>query len=394
VTGVRAAVVLAVAMASLPARADVEYRGPIALDARAWFAPPAEPAQDGGLGVSFMAEPELSVAGARITAVVRPFARVDSQDPARTHYDLRRGEIVWARGGLELGAGAGLFHWGVMDGARLADVVNQLDLVEDADMDQKLGQPYAGGTWSGESFSLQLLGLPYHRARTFPGLAGRLRPSTGIDASDPSYETELGAWTPGAAARAAYTGEPLELGLSGMTGIGREPRLVAQLTDERLGVAYDRLDQAAVDASITVDGLVLKLEGASRWHTGERLWSYAVAGGAEYTRLGLFGDVDVTLLAEYVHDRRPPGAPATLHQDDVFAGLRVALNDAGGTELVAGGFIDALSGFTAARAVASRRLDDHFKLYAEARLFTGPADAVEWWLLGDSYAQLRLAYFL
>lgn len=381
-------------LAAAPARADVEYRGPVALDARAWFAPPAEPTQSEGVGVSFMAEPELSVAGARAALVVRPFARVDSQDPARTHYDVRRAELTWAKGGLALGAGAGLFHWGVLDGARLADVVNQLDLVEDADMDQKLGQPYAGGTWSSEALSLQVLYLPYHRARTFPGLAGRLRPSTGIDPADPTYEPALGAWHPGAAARIGWTGEALDLGLSGLRGVSREPRLVAQLTDERLAVAYDRLDQVSADASFTLEGLVLKVEAASRWHSSERLFSYAVAGGAEYTRLGIFStDADLTLLAEYVHDRRPPGAPATLHQDDGFLGLRLALNDGGGSELLAGGFVDATSGFTAARALVGRRLDDHWKLYAEARMFAGPADAVEWWLLGDSFAQLRVAYF-
>ncbi len=392
----RAAVtVVAIAVLAGAARADVETRGPVALDARAWFAPPEQDSQAEGVGVSFMAEPELSMAGQRVAAVVRPFARVDSQDPARTHYDARRAELTWARGGLELGGGVGLFHWGVLDGARLADVVNQLDLVEDADMDQKLGQPYAGGRWGGEALSLQLLYLPYHRARTFPGLAGRLRPSTGIDAKGPGYETELGAWQPGAAARIAWTGEALDLGLSGTSGVSREPRLVAQLTEERLAVAYDRLDQVSVDASWALEGLVLKTEAASRWHSSERLFSWAAAGGAEYTRLGIFStSADLTLNAEHVVDRRPPGAPATLHQNDSFAGLRLALNDSGGTELLAGGYVDVESGFSAGRAVASRRLDEHWRLYAEARMFAGPAEATEWWLLGDSYAQLRIAYFL
>jgi hypothetical protein len=384
-----------VMLAVAPARADVEYRGPVALDARAWFTPPAEPVQAEGVEVSFMAEPELSVSGSHAALVTRPFARVDSQDPARTHYDLRRAELTWAKGGLELGAGFGLFHWGVLDGARLADVINQLDLVEDADMAQKLGQPYAGGTWSGESLSLQMMVLPYHRQRTFPGLEGRLRPSTGIDASDPRYETALGAWHPGGAARLAYTGESVDVGLSGMSGVSREPRLVAQLTDERLAVAYDRLDQASIDASFTHEELVFKLEGASRWFTGERLWSYAVAGGAEYTRLGVFStEADLTLLAEHVFDHRPPGTPATLHQNDTFLGLRLALNDNGGTEFLTGGFIDVESGFSAGRALIQRRFDDHWKIFVEARAFVGPPVAMEWWLLGDNYAQIRLAYFL
>ena len=75
----------------------------------------------------------------------------------------------------ELRLGVDRVFWGVAESRHLVDIVNQTDLIEHPDEEDKLGQPMAHLTWSGDWGVAEVFGLPYHRARTFSGPKGRLR---------------------------------------------------------------------------------------------------------------------------------------------------------------------------------------------------------------------------
>jgi hypothetical protein len=75
--------------------------------------------------------------------VFAPFARVDSEDDKRTHADVR--ELFWSALGdrWEFSLGAKQVFWGVAEFNHLVDIINQTDLVENIDGEEKLGQPMA-----------------------------------------------------------------------------------------------------------------------------------------------------------------------------------------------------------------------------------------------------------
>jgi hypothetical protein len=104
-----------------------------------------------------------------------PFLRLDMADGDRTHFDIRTlsWETAWRQ--WELRVGIRQVFWGVTESVHLVDVINQTDLVDNPDGEDKLGQPMINlamvRDWGTVDFFL-LFGF---RERTFPGLEGRLR---------------------------------------------------------------------------------------------------------------------------------------------------------------------------------------------------------------------------
>lgn len=381
----------------------VVVRGPVAVEARSFVLPPLHTGQELGAGLAARLEPEISLQSedAAHTAVFRPFLRFDTADDARNHVDVRQADYTFAAGNLALGGGVGLFHWGVMESARLNDVVNQIDLVEDINMTQKLGQPYVRAGYTavpdllgGDTISFDLLFLPWQRSRTWPGLAGRLRPPTGIDPT-PELGSPFGAAHPSAATRIAYAGRSFDVGVNVFSGLSREPRLVVQLTKAEVAQAYDPLQQAGFDASVALGDFLIKLEAVGRLHSWDLLPSWAVSVGVEYTAFSLFdSEIDLTLLVEAAYDERPLDAPVTIYDNDLFGGLRLAFNDDGDTTVLCGTAFDVLTHFVSLHGRVQRRLGEHWQLYAEAQVFHGGEDAREWWLARDHFGQLGVAYYL
>ncbi|MGE0787201.1 MAG: hypothetical protein AB7S26_16135 [Sandaracinaceae bacterium] len=379
----------------------VRMGGHVAADARVYLGSNRYPRQAGGSGGSFRLEPEISLQddSRSHTLTARPFLRVDFFDPNRTHFDLRRGDYLFAEGDVEVGVGYGIFSQGVLEGLRLVDDLNQRDLVEDIDGSEKLGQPYARlGLTSGE-WTFRLSYLPYFRERTFPGVRGRLRSPLVVDTTAPVYESSLRAFHPNVAAQAMFNGSGVDLGIMLFSGTAREPRFIAQLSDNDVVPGYDLLQQASFDLAVTLDGLILKLEGAARLYTagfleGEWHPSFALAGGLEYTFYDVAGSgADLTFAVEYRYDYRPPRSPFTFLQNDAFAGARLAFNDDDGTEIRAGAITDVITGYTFAQVRAQRRLLENLQLQLEGRFFAGPEGVLESAFLRDSYLQARLAYF-
>ncbi|MEZ4239694.1 MAG: hypothetical protein R3F59_26770 [Myxococcota bacterium] len=386
------------AIAALAQAAPVTYRGAVAAESRLYAAPPQSVTQFPGPTVSLMADPTFQHRAGPALTTVEPFLRMDSHDRDRTHADLRRADVVASAGWGTGGAGVAPLRWGVLTGgARIADVLSQPDQVEGPATTARLGQPYASLAVGPPALRLEGLVAPYTRSRTFPGLTGRMRPGYGVDRGDPQFAGRFGPWTPSGAARVALSAGPLDLRVAGFRGTSRDPRFVAQLTDPRPALAYDPLEQVALDGALVVGPAVVRAEGAlRRYRTGEdRIGSAAAGVGVELTKYGLVKTADLTLLVEAVRDDRPVGAPVTFVDHDVFAALRLAANDPAGSELLAGALVDVVTGFTSVRGTVQRRLDDHWKATVSATVFAGPTrDVLEWWLLGEDHVELQLAYHL
>lgn len=377
--------------------AQLRERGYLAVDMRVFPESPKYAGQNQGTGPSVAVEPELSLQSddTNHTATLRPFLRVDAQDSARTHFDLRRADYVFADEGWELGLGVGQFRWGVREGYRLPDIVNAADLVEDINGQYRLGQPYVRAARIEGSWTFEALYLPYSRPQTYPGVAGRLRTALPIDAGSPEYEAAIGPWHPTAALRIAFSEGDFDLALSGLSGISREPTYLLGLRRAQIAPRYDFLQQASLDAQWTQEGFALRVEGALRWYSAEMLFSWALGTGLEYTFSDFAGTgVDLTLLTEHTYDVRPLDTPYTWLDNDVFYGLRLALNDEDGTEFRAGGITDLVHGATFLRAEARRRIGDHLLVVLSGQIFAVPEGRIESAFHRDSFVELRLAYFL
>lgn len=73
--------------------------------------------------------------------IIAPFLRIDSDDAERSHADLREARWLIAKDNWELQLGVAKVFWGVAESQHLVDVINQTDLIENTDTEDKLGQP-------------------------------------------------------------------------------------------------------------------------------------------------------------------------------------------------------------------------------------------------------------
>ncbi|WP_124951615.1 hypothetical protein [Sulfuriferula thiophila] len=300
----------------------------------------------------------------------KPFYRWDDRDDYRTHFDIR--EMVWrsSQGGVEhpwdLRVGVDKVFWGVAESHHLIDIVNQTDGVEDPKMEQKLGQPMLRATVSRDWGTLDMFVLPYFRGRTFAGPEGRLRSPTSLVRSPVVYESGLGQSHVDYAVRWSKGFDRLDVGLSYFRGTSRDPR-IAQLdsliTPENplgLQVNYDLISQIGLDVNYLLGDWILKLEAIDRHSNFERF--YAFVTGTEYTFNGIYGSqMDMGTFLEYNFDSRGQGSAGVL-QDDLFIGLRLAMNDEKSTEIKLGVMTDLNDASRTTRVELNRRLDDKWSI--------------------------------
>ena len=381
------------------AEAEGEFSGFAALDARGFAHAPIFPEPpDHPIVASILAQPEYRYtwnnARDRFTAVL--FGRYEYEDRRRRHIDVR--ELHWLHAGdsWDVLFGVGKVFWGVAESLHLADIINQTDLVEDLDGEDKLGQPMLKASLLRDWGTLTFFALPRFRERTFPGRRGRLRSALPVDTSQAVFESSLDVWQPDVAARWSHTWGAWDIGLAHFSGTSREPRLRLGLDDDGRAVLvphYDIIHQTSLELQVTTGSLLGKLELITRVGHGRPFAAWVA--GFEYTFFGWFGTaMDLGLLMEHLYDDRSSKAPATPFENDVFAGARLAMNDTQNTSLLAGVIVDLDTGATFANVEASRRLGDRWVLELEARALAYiPASDVLYSLRRDDYAQLRLAWY-
>ena len=373
-----------------------ELSGYVAAEGRVFFNDPLYPEQEKD-NASLALQPEYYHQwenGSSLTFV--PFARLDSADSERSHFDVRELNYLWLGDSWEMRVGIGKVFWGVTEFVHLVDIINQTDLVESLDGEDKLGQPMANLTFPMDWGTIDLFVLPYFRERTFPGRNGRLRSPLVVDTDNPTYESSEEESHVDFAVRYNHSIGDWEIGLSHFRGTGREPALLLgsnESGDPVLTPFYEQINQTGLDLQLITGGWLWKLETIYRTGQGDDDF-FSGAFGFEYTFSGVFGTpADLGVIAEYIRDEREEEATTPL-ENDVGIGARLSFNDAASSEALIGMVQDAETSARLISIEASRRFGSSWKANLEIGLFTdAPSDDPLYGLREDDYLRLELAYY-
>lgn len=373
-----------------------EWSGYVALEGRGFTQEAVFPDQDYRVNLSLSAQPEYfhKWDNGKQSFTFVPFVRYDQHDSRRTHADVR--ELTWLKAGkdYEWRLGVRKLFWGVTESQHLVDIINQTDLIENLDGEEKLGQPMANLALIRSWGTLDLFVLPGFRDRTFPGAKGRLRSAIPVATDRAQFESSQGRNHVDLAARWSRTLGDFDFGVAHFSGTSREPRLLLALDGGGNPVLipyYDLIDQTSLDLQATKGSWLWKLEAISR--AGQPGGRYtAMTGGFEYTVVGaLETQTDVGLLAEYLFDDRGQAA-TTPFDDDVFVGMRLSFNDAQSSEALVGAIVDRTTYAKSVSLEASRRFGQQWKLSLEARFFSHipEKDQTLFGVRSDDYIQLEM----
>lgn len=369
-----AAIVAPVLLNNSVLAGELSYSGYIAGEVRVFTQSPARDNQDDStLSPSLALEPEFlyETDDGNNRVVVTPFLRLDAHDDNRTHGDLREAKWEHFGDGYDLIVGADKVFWGVAESNHLVDIINQTDLVENPNGEEKLGQPMVQLAFNQEWGTVTGFIMPYFRERTFADHDARL--SAGLPISDDAtYDANAKEFNPDLALRWSHAIGDFDIGAAYFHGTSRDPRFIL---DDSSGAAelvphYDLIDQVSLDLQYTMEAWLWKLEAMGRG--GHGTFFGATVAGFEYTIFQIFEKpYDLGLLAEYHYDGRDTdgSAPLTPFDDDIFLGARFTLNDAQDTSLLAGGIFDRNTGTTLASVEAERRFGDSWKVEVEAQFF-------------------------
>lgn len=328
-----------------------------------------------------------------------PFTRWDQHDEERTHSDIRELSYLKVFDASELRVGLRKVFWGVSESQHLVDVINQTDLVESTDGEQKLGQPMINYALIQDWGTVDLFILPYFRERTFAGVNGRLRSSLHVDTDNPLYESSDKENHIDYAIRWTHNLGDWDIGLSHFNGTNREPSFIPGSGNTVLIPVYSLMQQTGLDVQATKEAWLWKMEVISRnIKAGNYIAAsnyIAATAGFEYTFNGVFESAsDIGLVVEYLYDDRKSNA-ATPFEDDLMLGVRWTKNDENDTSVLVGVIADRDDSSRLYSIEASRRIGESWKLNIEARVFDGlsPNNTFLYPLRDDDFVQLELAYY-
>jgi len=382
----------------------LDISGHVAVESRGFLETESHSGQEAGHGSSLVLNPEIyrewRDGDASWTFV--PFLRLDSVDAERSHWDIRELAYTRADGRWELTLGIDRVFWGVTEAQHLVDIVNQTDLIENPDGEDKLGQPMARATAINSWGIVDLFVLPAFRERTFSGVEGRLRPGLPIDTDRPIYESSAEEWHTDWAARYSHTFGDWDAGIYYFIGTSRDPSFAPGTDGAGNPVilpVYQQIQQTGLDVSYVTGNWLWKLEALYRKGQGDRQGLtpndyIAATGGFEYTFTGIFESrMDLGIVAEYLFDDRKDFA-LTPFENDVAGALRLAVNDAASSEMLFGWVQDIDTDARFLFLEASRRLGDQWTLNLEVRMFLDqpPTDFL-FALRDDDLLQLVLQYY-
>jgi hypothetical protein len=377
---------------------ELEWAGYVSTEPRIFFDAPAFSEQDdSSVVLSGVAAPELRYEwnGGDDRITFAPYARFDESDSERNHLDLREANWLHFAGPWTFRLGVGRVFWGVTESRHLVDIINQTDLVEDIDEEDKLGQPMINVDRYTSWGSFGLFVMPGFRERTFPADDARLRGPVPISSDRAQYESSEGDGHTDWALRWNQTLGRWDLGASAFFGTTREPRLMPTVPGvDRLVLIpqYDIIRQVGVDVQYTREAWLWKLEAIRRSGQGNAF--SAVVAGFEYTLFGLgSGNTDLGVLTEFLYDGRKGVGQSAVLDDDLFFGLRLALNDVSDTMLLFGVIHDRDEGGGIMFLEGQRRLWERWRFETELRWL---ADAKGPELSGfqrDSFVSVRLARY-
>ncbi len=324
-----------------------------------------------------------------------PFYRIFQHDSRRTHFDIR--ELTWLKvaNDWELRVGFRKEFWGVSESQHLVDIINQTDLVENSDTEDKLGQPMINLALINDWGTFDFFLLTGFRERTFAGKEGRFRSIPELDVGEERYEKHGIEKHMAYAFRWSHSIGDWDIGLSHFYGTSRDPTILVEVGETgeiQLIPLYEMIHQTGVDVQMTQENMLWKLESIVR--SGQGKTYFAGTGGFEYSFYNVSETgLDIGIVAEYLYDSRGSHAPVVF-QDDFLAALRFALNDEQSTEILAGVIFDRTSNTKFYNVEASRRLGDNWKAELEVRFFSsGPANDPAFIFRNDDHARFELRYY-
>lgn len=372
-----------------------QWSGNVSIEARLFPEDALYPEQeDQGFSLSFEPEYYWDWRDGEQRIVFKPFFRYDINDDERSHSDIR--ELYWRGtfGDTDLKVGVAKVFWGVTESQHLVDIVNQTDLVENIDTEDKLGQPMVNLNIVKNWGTLELYVLPYFRERTFAGEEGRLRTAIPVDTDHENYESGAEESHVDYAVRWSHYIGNWDIGISHFSGTAREPNLIPSLRNGQVVLIpyYQQIDQTGLDLQATIGSWLWKLEAVSRRDDVGRYT--AAVGGFEYTIVGIFGGAsDLGLLVEYHFDDRDAESTSPF-ENDIFAGFRWVTNDVQSTELLAGVIVDSDTQATFGNVEASRRIGQSWKISLELRVFANQdRKDLLYDLRDDDYLEVRLSKY-
>lgn len=325
-----------------------------------------------------------------------PFVRWDENDKERTHADIR--ELTWLKAAddWELRIGIRKLFWGVTESQHLVDIINQTDLVEAADGEEKLGQPMLNLALIRDWGTVDLFVLPGFRERSFPGAEGRLRSALPVDVDQAQYESSDEEQHIDYAARWSHYLGDWDIGVSYFNGTSRDPHFIPNATSSKLIPVYELIEQWGIDVQATLGDWLWKAEAIHRsgQRSGQGDQYTAATAGFEYTFVGIFESAaDLGVISEILYDDRGDDA-LTPFADDILIGARLTLNDEQSTEFLVGVIADSDDSTRLLTLESSRRLGEDWKITLEGRAFINiPATDVLAGVRKDDYLQLELARY-
>ncbi|UCH81804.1 MAG: hypothetical protein JSW20_04060 [Nitrospiraceae bacterium] len=350
----------------MPRSHALELSGYAAVEGRLFTDDPLYPEQERHV-ISLAIEPELyhKWEGGP-SFIFTPFIRADSADPERSHVDIRELNYVWISDTWELKVGISKVFWGVTEFVHLVDIINQTDFVENIDGEDKLGQPMVHVSIPRNWGVLDFFMLPYFRERTFPGEKGRNRTQLIVDTDRSVFESSDEENHIDFALRYNHTLGDWDFGIYHFNGTGREPSFTLGFDPGGLVLVpkYWLIEQTGLDVQAVKGNLLLKLESLYRSGQGDSF--YALVGGLEYSFYNVVSrGVDIGLIVEWAYDDRDEDV-SVVFNNDLMTGVRLALNDVSGTEVLAGFIIDLDNSDRVLTIESSRRLRDNIKIVVDA----------------------------
>jgi len=298
-----------------------------------------------------------------------PFARWDENDNKRSHYDFREAYWAYQNEDFELLIGLNKVFWGVAESVHLIDIINQTDLVENINQEEKLGQPMIRLAFQEHYGLLSFYLLPYFRERSFPGSDGRFRGESAINADNAKYQSSSKRKHLDFAIRYSHYFGDVDLGLYYFNGTNRDPRFSMRGVNSELLLNYDQIEQIGLDLQYTNSSWLWKLESFVRDGYADSI--FAGVAGFEYTFYQIFGgSSDLGILFEYQYDDRSSVESISIADNDFFLGSRWTSNNINDGSILAGVILDKKTSETFYSVEAKTRLKENFLLSLELKMTT------------------------
>ena len=351
---------------SLPTVAQIEIDGRLDIEASLYEREGQFNGQDYQHNFSVALEPNIYWGAGDNSVIFTPYFRLDEHDSERSHTDIRELLFTHVSGDWEYRAGIGKVFWGVTEFNQLVDIINQTDVVDSFDGEQKLGQTMLVASRVTDYGIVDAYVLPSFRERIFAGEDGRLRPSLTIATDNAQYQSSRNKQHIDLALRWSHSLDVYDIGVHAFKGTDREPLLIPiqQNGNTVLQPYYQQATQLGVDIQATIDSWLVKLESIAKFTDTDDF--IAVQGGVEYSFYGVGGSLaDLGVLVEYGWDERGKSA-TSISQNDLYLGARLAFNNTNDTAILFGGSIDNDYQTKTYFLEASQRLNDYLSIAVDA----------------------------